>query len=150
MTDDPQGTPEAPARAATRVPAGADGPVHGAPVGAPQRPDPGAARIVRQSRRPVGRVPGGGHVALFVILCASRAGVPGGLSRPRRGGASADQVISIERGYNICGPTARIATASTARRQRPILNRQDKLFAHLNPDYIGHARGGAAAANAAA
>jgi mono/diheme cytochrome c family protein/plastocyanin len=80
-------------------------------------------------------------VALFVIgYYFYETGLPGGLTQARLDvAADEQQVVSVERGYNIyqancaqChGPDGEGGIG-------PALNRQDKLFAHLNPDYLAN------------
>ena len=78
-------------------------------------------------------------MALFVIAYYFyELGLPGGLTLAavERGGA-AQQVTSVERGYNIYQANcARCHGANGEGGIGPILNRQDKLFAHLNEDYL--------------
>src|SRR5262245_45379357 len=78
-------------------------------------------------------------VALFVIgYYFYELGAPGGLTQARlEAAAEAQQVTSIERGYNIYQANcARCHGVNGEGGIGPALNRQDKLFAHLNPDYI--------------
>jgi mono/diheme cytochrome c family protein/plastocyanin len=99
-----------------------------------------AARIVRQSAnaRWVGFL-AVVIVSLFVIVYYFyELGLPGGLSEPRlEAAANAQQVTSIQRGYNIYEANcAKCHGVDGEGGIGPTLNRQDKLFAHLNPDYI--------------
>lgn len=99
-----------------------------------------AARIVRQSAnaRWVGFL-AVTIVALFVIgYYFYELGLPGGLSQSRlTTQAEAQQVTSIERGYNIYQANcAQCHGVNGEGGKGPILNRQDKLFAHLSPEYI--------------
>jgi mono/diheme cytochrome c family protein/plastocyanin len=78
-------------------------------------------------------------VGLFVIgYYFYELGLPGGLTQSRLA-AELDhqQVTSIERGYNIYQANcARCHGENGEGGIGPALNRQDKLFAHLNPDYL--------------
>jgi mono/diheme cytochrome c family protein/plastocyanin len=99
-----------------------------------------AAKIVRQSAnaRWVGFL-AVTIVGLFVIAYYFyELGLPGGLSEARlKQQADAQQVTSIERGYNIYQANcAQCHGVNGEGGKGPTLNRQDKLFAHLNPDYI--------------
>jgi plastocyanin/mono/diheme cytochrome c family protein len=99
-----------------------------------------AAKIVRQSgnARWIAFL-GVTIVALFVIAYYFyELGLPYGLSTPRlEAQTDAQQVTSIERGYNLF--EANCARCHGAQGQGgigPVLNDQAKLFAHLNPTYI--------------
>ncbi len=99
-----------------------------------------AGRIVRQSAnaRWVGFL-AVTLVGLFVIgYYFYELGLPGGLSEPRLEAAvAADQVTAVERGYNLY--QANCAQCHGVKGEGgvgPQLNRQDKLFAHLNPEYL--------------
>ncbi len=99
-----------------------------------------AGRIVRQSAnaRWVGFL-AVTLVGLFVIgYYFYELGLPGGLSEPRLAQAAAEQqVVAVERGYNLF--EANCAQCHGTKGEGgigPVLNRQDKLFAHLNPDYL--------------
>ncbi len=99
-----------------------------------------AAKIVRQSAsaRWVGFI-AVTIVALFVIVYYFyEIGLPGGLSGARLDAAAEDQqVTAVERGYNIYQANcAQCHGANGEGGKGPALHRQDKLFAHLNPDYI--------------
>ncbi len=99
-----------------------------------------AARIVRQSAsaRWVGLI-AVVIVSLFVIgYYFYELGLPGGLSASRLSTAlEAEQVVSVERGYNIYQANcAQCHGVNGEGGKGPILNDQVKLFAHLNPDYI--------------
>ncbi len=99
-----------------------------------------AAKIVRQSAnaRWVGFL-AVTVVALFVIAYYFyELGLPGGLSEARlQQQADAQQVTSIQRGYNIYQANcAQCHGVNGEGGKGPTLNRQDKLFAHLNPAYI--------------
>jgi mono/diheme cytochrome c family protein/plastocyanin len=99
-----------------------------------------AAKIVRQSAnaRWVGFL-AVTVVALFVIgYYFYELGLPGGLSESRLTTQDqAQQVTSIERGYNIYQANcAQCHGVNGEGLVGPVLNRQDKLFAHLNPDYL--------------
>ena len=142
MTDQPGRPPEerlpAPREASTPAPAER----FSAPPSAhrndltPER----AARIVRQSAnaRWVGFL-AVTVVALFVIgYYFYELGLPGGLSQPRlTTQADAQQVTAVERGYNIYEANcAQCHGVNGEGGKGPTLNRQDKLYAHLNPEYI--------------
>ena len=91
-------------------------------------------------------------MALFVIgYYFYELGLPGGISQPRLEAAlAAQQVTSIERGYNIYQANcARCHGPNGEGGIGPTLNSQDKLFAHLNPDYIHNMLTWAAATRAA-
>ena len=99
-----------------------------------------SAQIVRQtgSARWVAFL-GVSIVALFVIAYYFyETGLPFGLSQARlEAQASAQQVTSVERGYNLF--EANCARCHGAQGQGgigPVLNDQMKLFDHLNPTYI--------------
>jgi mono/diheme cytochrome c family protein/plastocyanin len=99
-----------------------------------------AAKIVRQSgnARWIAFL-GVTVVALFVIAYYFyELGLPYGLTTPRlEAQTDAQQVTSIERGYNLF--EANCARCHGAQGQGgigPVLNDQAKLFAHLNPTYI--------------
>ena len=80
-------------------------------------------------------------VGLFVIgYYFYELGVPGGLTESRlEAAASEQQVVSVERGYNIYQANcAQCHGANGEGGKGPALNRQDKLFAHLNPDYLNN------------
>ena len=64
--------------------------------------------------------------------------MPGGLTEPRLEAAANDQqVVSVERGYNIYQANcAQCHGVDGEGGKGPVLNRQDKLFAHLNEDYL--------------
>ncbi len=99
-----------------------------------------AARIVRQSAnaRWVGFI-AVVIVSLFVIgYYFYELGLPGGMSTPRLdAAAAAQQVTAVQRGYNIFQANcAQCHGVNGEGGKGPALNRQDKLFAHLSPDYI--------------
>jgi mono/diheme cytochrome c family protein/plastocyanin len=101
-----------------------------------------SAKIVRQSAnaRWVGFL-GVTIVALFVIgYYFYELGAPGGLTEARMDAAAAHiQVTSVERGYNIYQANcAQCHGVDGEGGVGPTLNRQDKLFAHLNPDYLAN------------
>jgi plastocyanin/mono/diheme cytochrome c family protein len=78
-------------------------------------------------------------IALFVIVYYFyELGAPGGLTEPRLAAElEHQQVTSIERGYNIYQANcARCHGVEGEGGSGPAVNRQDKLFAHLNPDYL--------------
>ena len=99
-----------------------------------------AAQIVRQSSnaRWIGFL-----AVIVVILFVSlywfyELGFPLGLSEPRLNQEiDAQQVTKVERGYNIFQANcARCHGANGEGGIGPVLNRQDKLFAHLNENYL--------------
>jgi mono/diheme cytochrome c family protein/plastocyanin len=99
-----------------------------------------AAKIVRQSAsaRWVGFL-AVTVVALFVIVYYFyETGLPNGMTQSRLDTALEDQqVTSVERGYNIYQANcAQCHGVNGEGGKGPILNRQDKLFAHLNPEYL--------------
>ena len=99
-----------------------------------------SAQIVRQtgSARWVAFL-GVSIVALFVIAYYFyETGLPFGLSQARlEAQASAQQVTSVERGYNLFEANcARCHGAAGQGGIGPVLNDQVKLFDHLNPTYI--------------
>jgi len=99
-----------------------------------------AAKIVRQSAsaRWVGFL-AVTIVALFVIVYYFyEVGLPGGLSQARLDAASQQQqVTAVERGYNIYQANcAQCHGVNGEGGKGPKLNSQEKLYAHLNPDYI--------------
>lgn len=142
MTDQPGRPPEErqPAPRPSSVPVPADR--FSAPPSARRRdltPER-AARIVRASAnaRLVGFL-AVTLVGLFVIgYYFYEVGLPGGLSQSRlTAQASAQLVTSIQRGYNVFeGNCAQCHGPNGEGGKGPQLNRQDKLFAHLNPAYI--------------
>ena len=78
-------------------------------------------------------------IGLFVLgYYFYELGLPGGLSTARLiSQADAQQVTSVERGYNIFQANcAQCHGVNGEGGKGPVLNRQDKLYAHLNPDYI--------------
>jgi mono/diheme cytochrome c family protein/plastocyanin len=99
-----------------------------------------AAQVVRQSAnaRWVGFL-----AVVVVILFVSiywfyELGLPGGLSQPRLDSEiAAQQVTAVERGYNVYEANcARCHGENGEGGIGPVLNRQDKLFQHLNEDYL--------------
>jgi mono/diheme cytochrome c family protein/plastocyanin len=99
-----------------------------------------AAKIVRQSAsaRWVGFL-AVTVVALFVIVYYFyETGLPNGMTQSRLDTAlEGQQVTSVERGYNIFQANcAQCHGANGEGGKGPTLNRQDKLFAHLNPEYL--------------
>ncbi|MEO6206806.1 MAG: cupredoxin domain-containing protein [Candidatus Limnocylindrales bacterium] len=104
-----------------------------------------AAQVVRQSSN--ARWVGFLAVVVVILFVALywfyELGVPGGLSQPRLGEAGAElaaqQVTAVERGYNVY--EANCARCHGQQGQGgigPVLNRQDKLFAHLSADYLNN------------
>jgi mono/diheme cytochrome c family protein/plastocyanin len=78
-------------------------------------------------------------VGLFVIgYYFYEVGLPGGMSKSRMDTAANDQqVTAVERGYNIYQANCAQCHGVTGEGGKgPTLNRQDKLFAHLSPEYI--------------
>lgn len=98
-----------------------------------------AAQVVRQSSnaRWVGFL-ATVVVALFIAVYWFYELGPLGISTPRLvSEANAQQVTSIERGYNIYQANcARCHGVKGEGGLGPVLNRQDKLFAHLNENYL--------------
>jgi mono/diheme cytochrome c family protein/plastocyanin len=77
--------------------------------------------------------------SLFIIgYYFYELGVPGGVTEPRLQQAADDQqVTAVQRGYNLYEANcAQCHGPNGEGGKGPQLNRQDKLFAHLNPDYI--------------
>jgi mono/diheme cytochrome c family protein/plastocyanin len=99
-----------------------------------------AGRIVRQSANARWL----GFIAvlvtsLFIIgYYFYELGLPGGLTEPRlQQAADEQQVTAVQRGYNLYEANcAQCHGVNGEGGKGPTLNRQDKLFAHLNPDYI--------------
>jgi mono/diheme cytochrome c family protein/plastocyanin len=83
-------------------------------------------------------------VALFVAVYWFYELGPLGISKPRLDAeADAQQVTAVERGYNLfeancarCHGTQGLGPNDTPAGIGPALNRQDKLFAHLNENYL--------------
>ncbi len=78
-------------------------------------------------------------VALFVIgYYFYEVGLPGGTTEPRLEQAANElQVVAVERGYNLYQANcAQCHGVDGEGGIGPILNSQDKLFAHLNPEYL--------------
>lgn len=99
-----------------------------------------AARIVRQSAnaRLVGFL-AVTLVGLFVIgYYFYELGIPGLGTTPRlTTAAREEQVTAVERGYNLYQANcAQCHGVNGEGGKGPVLNRQDKLFAHLSPDYL--------------
>ncbi len=94
---------------------------------------------VRQ--RPLGRLPGDPDRRRVRRSCttSTSVGLPG-VPTPRRqlgAEAAAQQVTAVERGYNLFEANcARCHGATGQGGIGPVLNEPDKLFVHLNPDYI--------------
>jgi mono/diheme cytochrome c family protein/plastocyanin len=77
-------------------------------------------------------------VALFIAVYWFYELGPLGISEPRLDAeAVSQQVIAVERGYNLYQANcARCHGANGEGGIGPVLNRQDKLFAHLNENYL--------------
>ena len=77
-------------------------------------------------------------VALFIAIYWFYELGPLGISEPRLDAeAASQQVLSIERGYNLYEANcARCHGENGEGGIGPVLNRQDKLFAHLNENYL--------------
>jgi mono/diheme cytochrome c family protein/plastocyanin len=144
MTDQPGPTDDAQERLPAPRPASAPVPAErfSAPASAhrndltPER----AGRIVRQSAnaRWVGFL-AVTIVSLFIIgYYFYELGLPGGVTEARLAqAADAQQVTAVQRGYNLYEANcAQCHGVNGEGGKGPTLNRQDKLFAHLNPDYI--------------
>jgi mono/diheme cytochrome c family protein/plastocyanin len=99
-----------------------------------------AAQVVRQSSnaRWVGFLAVVVVILFVAIYWFYELGLPLGLSEPRlESEVNAQQVTAVERGYNIYEANcARCHGAQGEGGIGPTLNRQDKLFAHLNEDYL--------------
>jgi len=142
MTDQPGRPPEErlPAPRPDGTPAPADR--FSAPASAhrndltPER----AAKIVRQSAN----ARWVGFLAVLVVALFTigyyfyELGLPGGLSEARLiAQGNAQQVTGIQRGYNLYEANcARCHGVDGEGGIGPVLNRQDKLFAHLSPAYL--------------
>jgi mono/diheme cytochrome c family protein len=100
-----------------------------------------AAQVVRQSSnaRWVGFL-GVIIVILFITVYWFYELAPLGIREPRLDAeAAAQQVTSVERGYNLYEANcARCHGANGEGGIGPALNRQDKLFAHLSVDYLNN------------
>jgi len=146
MAETPEGTPERPLpvpRPAVEPPAVEPAPVERFTSSPPARtfgltPER-AAKIVRQSSnaRWVGFLTVV-IVALFIAVYWFYELGPLGISQPRLDAeANAQQVTAVERGYNLFQANcARCHGAQGEGGVGPALNRQDKLFAHLNVNYL--------------
>jgi mono/diheme cytochrome c family protein/plastocyanin len=99
-----------------------------------------AAQVVRQSSnaRWVGFLAVVVVILFVAIYWFYELGGPLGLTEPRLDAeAAAQQVTKVERGYNIYQANcARCHGADGEGGIGPTLNRQDKLFAHLNENYL--------------
>lgn len=99
-----------------------------------------AGRIVRQSAN--ARWVGFLAVTIVVLFVMGyyfyELGVPGGLTEARLDAATTElQVVAVERGYNLYQANcAQCHGADGEGGKGPALNRQDKLYAHLNPEYL--------------
>jgi plastocyanin len=99
-----------------------------------------AAGIVQQSAN----ARWAGFLAVVIVVLFTigyyfyELGTPGGLTESRLSAeAEAQQVTSIQRGYNIYQANcAQCHGVNGEGGKGPTLNRQDKLFAHLSPEYI--------------
>jgi mono/diheme cytochrome c family protein/plastocyanin len=106
-----------------------------------------AAQVVRQSSnaRWVGFL-GVVVVILFITIYWFYELAPLGFHEPRLDAeAASQQVISVERGYNLyeancarCHGVDGLGPDDTPPGIAPALNRQDKLFAHLSVDYLNN------------
>jgi mono/diheme cytochrome c family protein/plastocyanin len=99
-----------------------------------------AAQVVRQSSnaRWVGFLAVVVVILFVAIYWFYELGAPAGLTESRLGAeATAQQVTAVERGYNVYEANcARCHGPNGEGGEGPKLNRQDKLFAHLNADYL--------------
>lgn len=99
-----------------------------------------AAQVVRQSSnaRWVGFLAVVVVILFVAIYWFYELGLPLGISQPRlESEVNAQQVTSVERGYNVYEANcARCHGKQGEGGIGPILNRQDKLFAHLSEDYL--------------
>jgi mono/diheme cytochrome c family protein/plastocyanin len=102
-----------------------------------------AAQVVRQSSnaRWVGFLAVIVVILFIAIYWFYEVGLPAGLSQPRVGEngteLEAQQVTAVERGYNVYEANcARCHGENGEGGIGPVLNRQDKLFAHLNAQYL--------------
>jgi mono/diheme cytochrome c family protein/plastocyanin len=99
-----------------------------------------AAQVVRQSSN--ARWVGFLAVVIVILFVALywfyELGAPLGLTEPRlKAEITAQQITKVERGYNVYQANcARCHGAQGEGGIGPVLNRQDKLFAHLNENYI--------------
>ena len=99
-----------------------------------------SAQIVRQSSN--ARWVGFLAIVVVILFVAVywfyELGLPNGISEPRlESELTAQQVTAIERGYNVYEANcARCHGEEGEGGQGPTLNRQDKLFQHLNEDYL--------------
>jgi mono/diheme cytochrome c family protein/plastocyanin len=77
-------------------------------------------------------------VALFIAVYWFYELGPLGISEPRLDAeAASQQVIAVERGYNLYQANCARCHGTTGEGGiGPVLNRQDKLFAHLNENYL--------------
>jgi mono/diheme cytochrome c family protein/plastocyanin len=77
-------------------------------------------------------------VALFIAIYWFYELGPLGISEPRLDAeAASQQVIAVERGYNLYQANCARCHGTTGEGGiGPVLNRQDKLFAHLNENYL--------------
>jgi mono/diheme cytochrome c family protein/plastocyanin len=99
-----------------------------------------AAQVVRQSSN--ARWVGFLAVVVVILFVALywfyELGAPLGLTQPRlKAEITAQQITKVERGYNVYQANcARCHGAQGEGGIGPVLNQQDKLFAHLNENYI--------------
>lgn len=99
-----------------------------------------AAQVVRQSSN--ARWVGFLAVVVVILFVALywfyELGAPLGLTEPRlKAEITAQQITKVERGYNVYQANcARCHGKQGEGGIGPVLNRQDKLFAHLNENYI--------------
>jgi mono/diheme cytochrome c family protein len=99
-----------------------------------------AAQVVRQSSN--ARWVGFLAVVIVILFVALywfyELGAPLGLTEPRlKAEITAQQITKVERGYNVYEANcARCHGAQGEGGIGPVLNRQDKLFNHLNENYL--------------
>jgi len=149
MTDTPGGEPQAPEpEPGSRLPATRP-PAEVAPVERFTSPPPiraveltpeRAAQVIRQSAnaRWVGFLAVVVVILFVAIYWFYELGAPLGLTEPRlEAEISAQQVTAVERGYNVYQANcARCHGVNGEGGIGPILNSQEKLFNHLNENYI--------------
>ena len=149
MTDTPGRAPEGhepepeqrlPATRPPAVPAPVDRFTSAPSVRAVELTPERAAQVVRQSSnaRWVGFLAVVVVILFVAIYWFYELGAPLGLTESRLGAETdAQQVTAVERGYNVYEANcARCHGPNGEGGEGPTLNRQDKLFAHLNEDYL--------------